>query len=420
MLVSKLEEILKEQKESLNQIKDFIWRDINFKKNIDKDFVTVITGVRRCGKSYLLLQFLKKIKTGAYVNFEDDRFDEFNANDYDSLLESIYSVYGNVNVFFFDEIQNMPKWELFVRRLNNQNNKIFITGSNAKLLSGELATSLTGRHLDIELLPFSFKEFLIFNDITFKSILTLKEKVKVIKLFDRYLIYGGFPLYVKSNNYEVLNNLYLDIIYKDVVPRYNIDQVFLIKDIIKYLVKNVSHEFSYYKITKTLNIASINTTKKYIDALANSYLIYLIPQYAESHRKQLILSKKVYFVDIGLRNYLATNRFKDKGNLLENMVFLHLRKKFKEIYFYKNKQECDFVLKDLHTNKFKAIQVSYDISNENTKEREINGLLEAMDYFKLNDGLLLSYNTEDKIKVKNKEGKEKTVIIKPVWKWLLE
>lgn len=390
-----------------------IARDIDFKKYIDSKEIIVITGSRRSGKSYLLLQFKEKLNSGAYINFEDDRFLNFKEEDFDNLLKAIYEVYGeDTNVFFFDEIQNIKSWEMFVRRLYNYKYKVFVTGSNANLLSSELGTKLTGRHLDLTLLPFSFIEYLGYYNIEYNKNYNLKEKSKILRFFDKFLLDGSYPQFLEENNTEIIRHIYTDAIYKDLQPRYSIENINDLKETLLYLSSSLASPISYNNISKALKIKSHNTVKKYIQSLESVYLIFLINKYSESNINLLKSYKKVYFIDNGLRNILTFQRYQNKGQLLENLVFLELVRTGKEImYFNNNNSECDFIIK---SKSFDAIQVCFDF-NEKNKEREINGLLSAMNFFKLTTGYILTYDQEDELKIDNK-----TIKIKPVWKWLLE
>jgi uncharacterized protein len=390
-----------------------VLRNIDFNKYIKSKEIIVITGSRRSGKSYLLLQFKEMIKSGSYINFEDDRFLNFNEDDFDNFLKAIYEVYGeNNDVFFFDEIQNIKNWEIFVRRLYNYKYKVFITGSNANLLSSELGTKLTGRHLDITLLPFSFTEYLKYYNINYKKNYNLKEKSKILTNFNNYLQDGSYPQFLEENNKDIIRNIYSDAIYKDLQPRYSIENINDLKETLLYLSSSLSSPISYNNVSKSLKIKSHHTVKKYIESLESVYLIFLIKKYSESNKKILKSYKKVYFIDNGLRNVLTFQRYHNKGHLLENIVFLELIRRGKEItYFNENNYECDFVAKDTF---FETFQVCFELNDKN-KDREVNGLLSAMNFFKLKTGYILTYDQEDELKI---EGKVVKII--PVWKWLLE
>ncbi|MDD4050155.1 MAG: ATP-binding protein [Candidatus ainarchaeum sp.] len=409
-------EIIKDQKsyfESFLKNNQNITRNINFNKYITSKEIIVITGSRRSGKSYLLLQFKEKIKRGSYVNFEDDRFINFTENDFNNLLKAIYEVYGeDNNTFFFDEIQNIPHWEIFVRRLYNYKYKVFITGSNANLLSSELGTKLTGRHLDITLLPFSFIEYLKYYNVDYNKNYNLKEKSKILRYFDKYLLEGSYPQFLEEDNPDIIRNIYSDAIYKDLQPRYSIDNINDLKETLLYLSSSLASPISYNNVAKSLKIKSHHTIKKYISSLESVYLVFLINRYFESNKKILQSYKKIYFIDNGLRNILTFQRYQDKEHLLENIVFLELIRRGKEItYFNEDNSECDFIAKD---KSFENYQVCFEL-NDNNKDREVKGLVFAMDFFKLKIGYILTYDQEDEFKIDNK-----VIKVISVWKWLLE
>lgn len=406
-----LVEILLDQKKIMDNIKDSIERDIDFEKYIGNDEIIAIIGPRRSGKSYLMMQFRQRVKQSAYVNFEDDRLIRFSPEDFDTLIKAIHEVYGKTDAYFFDEIQNVPSWELFIRRLYNEKKKVFITGSSAKLLSSELASSLTGRHIDIHLLPFSFREFVKANGIGLKRFYDLDEKAVILSSFREYMENGGFPQYVKTKNRNILHNIYNDIVYKDIIPRFKIDNEAVFKEILFYLSTNTAKEISYNNIAATLNIKSVNTVKKYISALEAAYLVFLNFHYYESNKRMLKANRKAYFVDNGIRNMLTFPRYLDKGNLLENLVYLELIRRGYQCFFFRNKKECDFVA---HRNKERLIvQACFEL-NEKNEEREIEGILDAMDFFKKDEGLILTFDQEKKI---TRSGR--IIEIKPAWRWML-
>jgi len=417
MIVDKIVDVLEEQKEWIKSRNDLIEREIDLSQYTNNKEIIAILGIRRSGKSYLLIQIAKKTENFGFVNFEDQRFINFKHDNYDALLKAIFMVYGSTKTFLFDEIQVMPHWETFVRRLYNLGYKIYLTGSNASLLSGELSTSLTGRHLNLFLMPFSFSEIIGIKSNNINIHLT-EHKAKIMNLFDEYLKEGGFPQYILFNNSLIVTEIIQDIMYKDVIPRYKIESINVLNNILIYLARNVGKEISYNNITRVLKLNSVNTTKKYVNALKEVYMVFLLPKYTESPKKFIVANKKVYFVDTGLRNKLVVYRQLDKGNILENIVFIKLFRRDHRLFYFKQKNECDFVYKNKN-GKFEVAQVTYELNDQN-RNREIKGLLEAMEYFKLKKGLLLTYDQEDEIEVKDNKGKKRKIIMKPVWKWLLE
>ncbi len=395
-----LKEVIISQKEYLEKLDLGTPRETKIK--IIDSFAILITGIRRCGKSTLLHQVLKKEKKGYYINLEDPRLEGFELKDFNKIESIMKELYGDGGVYFFDEIQNIEKWEKFIRYLIDKKEKVVITGSNASLLSRELGTKLTGRHLQVELFPFSYKEFL-----------EIKKEKASIKTFENYLNKGGFPEYIKKEEVDILHVLLSDVVMKDIAIRFSIKNTMILNKIVIYLISNVGKEFSYNSIKKMFEIKSVQSVIDYMSYFENTYLIFTIPRFSYSYKKQQVNPKKAYSIDNGFSYINSTSFSKDKGKMLENIVFLELRRKFKEIFYFKEKNECDFLIKE--KEKITGlIQVCYDF-NEDNKNREINGLIEAMKKFNLNKGTILTFNQEDELFI---DGKK--ILIKPVWKWFLQ
>jgi predicted AAA+ superfamily ATPase len=316
------------------------------------------------------------------------------------------------NVIVLDEIQNIEQWERFVRRLHDEEYKVFLSGSNAKLLGSELATHLTGRYIKKELYPFSFKELLAFRGIssTDRSTDALS---KVLSTFDYFLENGGFPEYIKTNDIEYLKRIYEDILYKDIIVRFGIRNINNFKNLVNYLFTNFTKEVSYHSLASILGIQSTTSIKEYVSFLLESYLMFEIHKFDFSLKRQYISNKKIYVIDNGLRNNIAFRQSPDNGQLLENLVFIELKRRNKEIYFYKTKSnfEIDFLVKE---NGFSIIQVCYNVSEKQTLQREIRALEESMEELKINYSILITYNTREIIKT----GKN-TIQITPAWEWLI-
>ncbi len=379
--------------------------------------VIVLTGLRRSGKSTLLRQLIHKYchnQNFYYINFEDERLFNFPASEFDKLYQGLIYLYGKQNLFFLDEIQNVPHFETFVRRLYDEGVKFVITGSSATLLSRELGTKLTGRHVDIILKPFSFLEFLELKGvmITKNAIYQIEKKVEIKKCFEEYLTKGGMPEYVIYNDPELLARVYEDTVIKDIAIRYKVKNVVILKQLYAYLISTFAHKFSYNSLKKFITINSVNTIKKFISYLEDTYFAKTITKFDYSFKKQIINDKKLYVLDNGFIEVLSQKITKDRGWLLENVVFNCLSKD-QEVYYYSQEKECDFLLVKNKEIK-QAIQVCYELNEENNS-REIAGLSAAMHEFKLKEGLLLTYNQEQEIALKGKK-----IIVKPVWKWLLE
>lgn len=353
-------------------------------------FAFIISGIRRCGKSTLLLQSMNREKNYYYLNFEDPRLTEFSISSMDILEEAFFQEYGSSELYYFDEIQGLPGWESYIRYLLDKNKRIIITGSNASLLSKELGTKLTGRNLRLELFPFSYQEYLEYLGIpdSYGS-------------FEQYLISGGFPEFLRLQSEEVLQNLLIDIIARDIVLRHAIKNPTIITDIALYLLSNIGKEYSLTKLQKTFSsIGSVTTITSYVDYLEDAYILFSVPRFSYSHKSRQINPKKIYAIDNGFVYANTTAFTEDSGRLLENHVYLELRKKYREIFYFREKHECDFLVK-VKTQISLAIQVCYELSTRN-QDREIKGLLEAMAMFNLDRGYILTANQEDSLTIDGK------------------
>lgn len=359
----------------------------------------IISGVRRCGKSTLMRQILKKHYEDKFyfVDFEDERFVKFTTQDFNLLYEILIELYGLKHAFFFDEIQNIEGWELFVRRIHREKNKIFITGSNASLLSSELSTRLTGRHIVVELLPFSFREYLQYHQINYneKSFLITQEKAILKRCFNEFLENGGMPEYLEHKNPLVLQNVYENILYKDVIVRYEVKEVKAIRELTLDLLSNIGAPLSYTKMKNNLNLGSVNTVKNYIHYLENAYLIFTLDRFSFSVSQQTLLQKKVYAIDIGLVKQIAFHFSKKQERYLENIVYLELRRRYKEIFYYKTKDnlEVDFLVRE-GTKIVLLIQVTESLKDQKTREREYKALIKAMGEIHAEKGLILTQEEE--------------------------
>ena len=413
----RLTEILLDQKETFSIKSGLIERDVPLDNYISTSLIVIITGVRRCGKSSLLFLIKEKMNIDesdyCYFNFDDERI----TNDI-ALLESIDNLhkelYGNEPVLFFDEIQNISGWEKFINRLYEQGRKIFITGSNASILSSEIASSLTGRNKVLELMPFSFSEYLRFKKTgNLPAQLSTKQRLQITAAFEQYIIVGGFPLMVKENDPEILNSYFKDILYRDIIARYRLSQVDEIKQIGIYFFSNIAKLFSYSTLQKISSVKSLSSIKNYLSYYSHSYLFYYLSKFDYSLKKQTYNPRKVFAIDQGFIHRIGFNFSANKGRILENIVFLELKRRKKEIYYFTGKGECDFVVKQgLHITD--AIQVTYLLNNENL-EREVGGLQEVKDQFNLSNVKLLYYDIEI-----NKQQIPPGVQLIPVWKWLID
>jgi uncharacterized protein len=400
-------------------IKKYVKRDIYSKleKKSKSKFITIISGIRRCGKSTLLNYFKHNQKEkDFYLNFEDERLYNFKIEDFEKLYEVFIELYGQQNTFYFDEIQNIKGWEKFIRKLHDDNKKIYITGSNASMLSYDLGTHLTGRFVTLELFPFSFKEFLRFKKIEYneKDFYIREKKVQLEKTFKKYIKVGGFPEFLETYDNDFLKNLFESILYRDIMVRNNLTSEIHVKEILHYLMSNVSREFSYNSLTKFSLVKNSTTIKDYLSYFEKPYLLFILNRFDKSFQKQLKSPKKIYSIDTGLANSVSFKFAEEPTTQLENVVFLELKRRNLEVYYHKKDKECDFIIRD-RGKVIKAIQVCMIMENESTRQRGIEGLIEAMNEFKLKEGLILTEDVENEFKINNKK-----IIIKPIWKWLLK
>lgn len=410
----RLKEIMLDQQTVFNHKRQLIERDIDIQKYINTRLVVVISGIRRCGKSSLLYLIKEAMNLSnpdyCYLNLDDERI----IPDID-ILDRVFNLhiemYQKEPVFFLDEIQNIPHWEKFVNRMYEQDIKIFVTGSNAHLLSSEISTSLTGRNKQIELFPFSFAEYLRFNKKIYDlDKLTSKSKALLINDFNHYMQTGGFPLVVKEDDTEIINAYFQDIIYRDIVARYRLTQVNEIKQIGLYLASNVGKLFSYATLQRISGIKSSSSIKNYLGYYRQSYLFFYLKKFDFSIQKQMMNSKKAYSIDPAFANRLGFAFSENKGRLIENIVYIELLRRGKEVYYYSGKNECDFLIKE-GFNITCAIQVCYQL-DETNQQREYNGLQEAMQTYHLKTGLMITAETENIVPTDQ-------IQIVPIWKWLL-
>lgn len=383
---------------------------------INDPSIMIISGMRRSGKSTIQRSLqLTLAKSDYYLNFDDERLIRFQVEDFQMLLEVFTELFDEQSIFYFDEIQNIEGWERFVRRLYEQGKKIYITGSNAKLLSKELGTHLTGRYIQFEAFPLSFQEIASHRcpDMLSKKVLSTSEIGIMQHHFSNYLKNGGIPEYVKFEKPEYLRDLFEGILYRDIIARYKVNDERSLREVVYYLASNIGKEFSYTKLSKIVGLSSAHTIANYCNYLEQCYLCFFVSRYSHSLQKQIQYNKKCYMIDPALIRTTGFRTSEDRGRLLENIVFLHLRMKHKEIYFHKDKKECDFIIRE-GSQIIQAIQVTTTLSDEKVKSREMNGLMEAMNLYNLSEGIILTENESDKIEVNGC-----LISVLPIWKWLL-
>lgn len=390
------------QKEAFKKAEKIIPRELMSQIKLQNKFAIIISGIQRSGKSTLMKTLAKKIGCFYYLNFEDPRLAGFELNDFERLEEIFGKVYGKSDYFFFDEVQLVDRWEFYIRKLLGQNKFAVITGSNASLLSRELGTKLTGRNLRYELFPFSYSEFLSFLG-----------KTKSLKSFEEYLVDGGFPEYLFLKEPKILQDLLIDTLFRDIAIRHKIRNVKQLHELAVFLITNATKDFSYNNLRKMFNLGSTNSVSKFISFLEESYLVFTLPKFDYSLKKQAVNPKKIYIIDNGFIVQNSKSFSDDYGQLLENLVFISLKSRQNDLFYFREKNECDFLVR-AGVKIREAYQVCYKLDDFN-KEREINGLMEALEKFNLTEGTILTLNQSDKLKIK-----DKTILIKPVWEWLIE
>jgi len=416
---NRLKSIIVEQKEYLKQRETGYIRDalkvikpkLKFRHNI------VITGSRRCGKSTLLVQIMHHClepESYYFLRFDDERLLHFQADDFNLLYECFLELEGERSLFIFDEIQNVKGWERYVNRMYEQGMKFFLTGSNSNLLSTELSSLLTGRHIDFELYPFSFREFLKTMDYEYNEndILNTQRKARLNKLFSEYLVSGGYPEYLLYRDTQILQELFRDVITKDIVLRHNVREARALRELAGYLVSNVTSFVSYNKLRKQYSLGSTHTVKNYLEYFTEVYLFFELPMFSYSVNRQIQNNRKIYAIDNGIVKANGFAFSENAGKQLENMVFIELKRRGKEIFYHKGKYECDFLLKE-GDRVIQAIQVTLHMDEDN-RARELRGLKEAMETYDLKQGTILTLDQKDSFK----QGK-KTIKAVPVYEWIL-
>ncbi|MEW6410830.1 MAG: ATP-binding protein [Nitrospirota bacterium] len=386
--------------------------------------IVTIMGVRRAGKSTLMLQYIKGLidqgldpASTLYVNLEDPRWGELSQQ----FLQAIWEAYlewlePKAKPFvFFDEVHLVPGWERVARALHERKEAtLFISGSSSKLLSMEFGSVLTGRHVSLVVYPLTFREFLLFKGFELElrlELLLTRERVKISRLLREYLEWGGFPQVVLSGEKrEMLTGYFDDVISRDIVERYGIRKPDKLKALARYYLTNIASPISFNRVRRFLGIP-LDTVERFSSYLTYPYLIFFTKKFSYSLKEQEVNPRKVYSIDTGLRNTISLRFSEDIGRLYENVVFLHLIQQGKEVFYWKNKAECDFLVRT-GRGPSEAIQVCHTLTEE-TKNRELRGVLEAMENFRLKSGFVITEDYEGQ-----EQYKGKTVIFVPLWKWL--
>lgn len=412
MNAARLGDLVEDQRERFLVRKPGIAREVDWRRHQNHGQVVAVTGVRRCGKSTLLRQIAVELGDDFhFLNFDDERLIRFTVDDFEDLM-LVFEKRSPARVLLLDEIQVVVGWERFIRRVHDDGWKVYLTGSNAHLLSAELGTYLTGRCQRVELFPFSFREVLAFREAD-PSRRSVSGKAAILRVFDAYLVDGGFPEFLVYGEDDFLTRIYEDVLFRDIVARFGIRDVRTFQLLAHYVYSNFTGDMTYNSLRKALGIASATTVCDYIGYLEKAYLAFEVRRYDYSLKKQHVAGKKIYTIDNGLRNRVAFQFSADRGKALENLVHLELRRGSGAVHFHRGSGECDFVV--LHREKVVlAVQVCFDVNTGN-RDRELKGLEEAMGLFPDAEALLLTYNQQETLSLAGRE-----IRMLPVWRWLIE
>ncbi len=403
--------------------------------SLENDHIVFLTGVRRSGKSYLL-KIVKEIvttqkgledKNFLYINFEDERLANIEADELAGIIDNYFRLFlpdfNKKMVLLFDEIQHVPEWHRWINRLFEEKRfKIFITGSNASLLKQEIGRMLTGRSVSIEIFPLSFREYLYYFKnvplITEKDFYDAQKRAVIFNALDSYLQVGGFPEYLKTGNTQILQDYFKDIIQKDIIYRYSIRYKKELKEIAKIIISGPGNVLSLNNIASAVGLKNIGTVKNYIEFLQESYLVFGIPLFSPSLKKQIYNPSKYYGSDPGLFRAVSFGLTENMGPLLENIVFLELKRRLKgvdELFYYKTRtgKEIDFLV--IRSGQIDLFQVCYDLDDEATQQREIRAAVEAAKEIGIHEATILNGNLKDSIQ---QDGI--TITILPTHEFLLE
>lgn len=421
MDIRELERILLDQKEEIESLrgKNFCHRTEEHQIDLNSNLAQVVIGVRRSGKSTLCFNALEKSKLRyAYVNFDDENLYDLTVKDMDDVLQVLYSIYGDFTHLFLDEIQNIEGWHLFVNRMLRKGIHLLLTGSNSKLLSGELASHLTGRHHTVELLPFSFKDWCNYNGIA-TAPLTTKNMGLLMGTFDKYLRQGGFPeLLVEHHQTSYIDSLFHNIITQDIQKRFKVRYIDSLERLAGHLLNISPAIIVKDKLQEQFGFKSHHTLGNYLSYLTQTYLICKVSKYSAKSRERSV-AEKAYAIDVAFmnkrENALAGENL---GWRLETIVYLELRRRIKteeeDIYYFDNgSAEADFVVCD--GNRAVGIyQVAYDIENSKTRRREINGAVSAAKTARCGNVYILTDHHSETI-----VHEDVTIKAMPVWEWII-
>jgi len=399
LLKSDIRKICELQTKAADHAEAGVMRELLADFKVTDKFASILTGIRRCGKSTLLYQLrLLKYKDAFYLNFDDNRLYGFDINDFQRLDELITE--SGSQLLFFDELQEIQGWERYVRQKLDENYKVVITGSNASLMSRELGTKLTGRHIDSELFPFSYGEYLH----------AAKTKEGEASVRD-YLDKGGFPAFIMSGDERILSDLFEDILLRDIIIRYGIRDIKGLQRLALWLISNISNLVTATGVKHVAGISATSTVMEYFSHLESSYLFHFVPRFSYSVRSRMISPRKVYCADNGLISVNSGSFSDDRGRKLENAVFINLRKRHNTLFYFSEKKECDFIVMRKGRRPL-VIQSCYELNRDNL-DRELGGLFEALAYFETKEGTIVTLNQKDNF---NKDGLKVNVIT--AWEFL--
>jgi hypothetical protein len=411
----------------------------DYKLDLNTPHVNDIVGVRRCGKTFYMYQLIQElIEQGVpkssilYLNLDDDRLQPISGNELQLLIETFREIRDIQNssgedrlYLFLDEVQSYPSWERWVKGVydRKQNVKMVISGSNASLLSQDISSLLTGRHLSTRMFPFSFTEFLEYRSVDYdmKTLPYSEDRVVIKRMFSEYLVNGGFPetiIYPSMPSHELLQSYFDDIIYRDIISRYGIRNPHVFKDLALFCISNIAKPHTYNSLRRLFaNYSSLSTDSliSYLNYLEDAFLLFSVSHYDNSLKQQMNKPRKLYCIDNGMINAVSFKLSSDTGRLYENMVFIQLLRSGQEVYYWQNQKghEVDFVTKK-GLEPTQLVQVCYDLSDPETKERELNGLLAGMKNFEMDEGLII---TSDEFGEEEIEGKKVRYV--PLWYWIL-
>lgn len=407
--------IFEQQKFCKNIVKDTVPRDIE-DEWVTTSEILIITGIRRCGKSVLLQQLRSRLsEQDFFFNFDDERLANFTVSDFQALQECFFELFGQQHTYYFDEIQNILGWESFIRRLYNEGCKVIITGSNAKMLSRELGTHLTGRYISVEIYPFSFGEYLKLINIhpVQADFYTTAGRSGLLAQFKDFIERGGFPRYLQTQSSRYLSSLYESIIFRDVMTRNSLTNEKEIKELVFYLASNATKRITYSSLGKIIGIRHAETVKNYLEYIQQTYMIFQLMKYSPSVKVQMLNPKKIYFIDNAIIGRIGFNATDNIGFKLENIVFIELKRRGYDIFYHSDKKECDFIVRQ-ESRITQAYQVTVSVSETTTRKREISGLQEAMNAYGLSDGYIITMDEKETIQLG-----DDTIHVVPAWEWML-